>query len=287
MSKRQRLGVLCVFLAAVLYSIGGLCMKVIPWNGMSINGGRTAIAVVLFYVARVDRRLCLFSENPFRPNRQLTRDYCRVAFPVIGTNLLWSIATPIQTGILGRLSSDAIAANSVSTTVFQYLKVITVSEASSTSVTMGKIIGSGRTQPEQLRPYVRTLQAIFLTFGVLLGGVLLLMRRPLLALYALTPEAMALANQLIGLMALIYVGMAYQMPVASGIIRGSGDVKFSMYTNLISTWAIVMPLSFSAAFWWNLPVFWVVFLLNSDQLFKCIPVGIRVNHYRWVHILTR
>ena len=77
------------------------------------------------------------------------------------------------------------------------------------------------------------------------------------------------------------------MPIATGVIRGSGDTKFSMYLNLISTWLIVMPLSFAAAFWWSLPVFWVVFLLNFDQLFKCIPVAIRVNRYKWVHILTR
>ena len=45
-SAKQR-GVLCVFAAAVLYSIGGLCIKVIPWNGMSINGARTAVALVV------------------------------------------------------------------------------------------------------------------------------------------------------------------------------------------------------------------------------------------------
>ena len=152
---------------------------------------------------------------------------------------------------------------------------------------MGRIIGSGLTEPRQLRPYVRTLQAIFLLFGFASGGSLLLLRQPLLSLYSLTPGAMELAGQLIPLMALIYVGMAYQMPIATGVIRGSGDTKFSMYLNLISTWLIVMPLSFAAAFWWSLPVFWVVFLLNFDQLFKCIPVAIRVNRYKWVHILTR
>jgi Na+-driven multidrug efflux pump len=152
---------------------------------------------------------------------------------------------------------------------------------------MGRTIGSGITEPRQLKPYVRVLQAFFLGLGFILGGILLLIRRPLLSMYVLTPEAMLLANQLITLMAFIFVGMAYQMPVASGIIRGSGDIKFSMYTNLISTWLIVMPLSFSAAFWWKLPVFWVVFFLNSDQIFKCIPVAIRVNSYRWIHVLTR
>ena len=43
----KRTGTLCVFLAALLYSIGGLCIKVIPWNGLSINSGRTLIALVV------------------------------------------------------------------------------------------------------------------------------------------------------------------------------------------------------------------------------------------------
>ena len=46
LSARQR-GTLCVFLAAVLYSIGGLFIKLIPWGGMAINGGRTAVALVV------------------------------------------------------------------------------------------------------------------------------------------------------------------------------------------------------------------------------------------------
>ena len=42
--------------------------------------------------------------------------------------------------------------------------------------------------------------------------------------------------------------------------------------NLISTWGIVMPLSFLAAFVWKLPVELVVIAVQSDQLFKGIPV---------------
>ena len=244
-------------------------------------------AVVLCYVARVDKKLRLFSQNIFRRSPDFARDYRQVAVPVVLTNLLWSLATPIQTGILGHLSADAIAANSVSTTMFQYMKVVTVSAASATSVVVGRTIGSGIREKAQLTPYVRSLQIIFLALGFALGGALLAIRTPLLRLYALSPEALALADQLMGLMALIFVGMAYQMPVAVGIIRGGGDTKFNMKLNLISTWAIVMPLSFAAAFWWKLPVVWVVFFLNSDQLFKCLPVAIHVNRYRWVRVLTR
>ena len=245
------------------------------------------LILVLGYVLLREKKLRLFQRNSFGRNPQLFRDYRRVAVPVVLTNFLWSLATPIQTGILGHLSSDAIAANSVSTTMFQYLKVVTVSEASATSVSVGKMVGEGHREKEYLRPYVRALQGIFLGIGLVLGGVLLAIRGPLLGVYALSPSAKALANQLLLLMVVIFLGMAYQMPASVGIIRGGGETKFNMYLNLISTWAIVMPLSFAAAFWWRLPVFWVVFCLNSDQLFKCIPVALYANGYRWVHVLTR
>lgn len=47
MENKRRTGTLCVFLAAVLYSIGGLCIKLIPWGAWAINGARTAIALVV------------------------------------------------------------------------------------------------------------------------------------------------------------------------------------------------------------------------------------------------
>lgn len=87
MKTKQRTGVLCVFLAAVLYSIGGLCIKVIPWNGISINGGRTAIALVvigLFLVA---------THHPLRLNRWIFLG----ALCVFGTNILYSVANKLTT----------------------------------------------------------------------------------------------------------------------------------------------------------------------------------------------
>ena len=59
-----------------------------------------------------------------------------------------------------------------------------------------------------------------------------------------------------------------------------------MYLNLISTWAIVMPLSFLGAFVWKLPVPMVVLLLNSDQLFKCIPTYLYVKKDKWIKVLV-
>ena len=132
----------------------------------------------------------------------------------------------------------------------------------------------------------RTLSVIDISIGVVLAGLLFILRIPLLSTYNLTEEATILADHLIMIMSIVMIGMSYQMPVSVGVIQGGGDTKFSMYMNLISTWGIVMPLSFLAAFVWKVPVEWVVVAVQSDQIFKCIPVFLRFRSYKWIRKLT-
>ncbi len=211
----------------------------------------------------------------------------RFTYPlfVLSTILMAALATPIQTGILGRLSADAIAANSVSTTMFQYLKVITIGEASSSAVLIGTTIGENR-GTTKVKEYSKTLQVIYLIIGSVLGISLFFLRIPLLSLHDLTQNAYQMADQILIILSIVMVGMSYQMPTGIGIIKGGGDVKYMMYLNLISTWAIVMPLSFLGAFVWKLPVPMVVLLLNSNQLFKCIPTYLYVKNDQWIKVLV-
>ena len=49
-------GTVFVLLAAVLYSTGGLCMKLIPWSGVELNGGRCTIALAVYLVYLLVKR---------------------------------------------------------------------------------------------------------------------------------------------------------------------------------------------------------------------------------------
>ena len=54
-------------------------------------------------------------------------------------------------------------------------------------------------------------------------------------MYRLSDEAMLLADHFMVIMSVVMIGMSYQMPVATGIIQGSGDTHFTLCLNLIST----------------------------------------------------
>ena len=83
----RRAGTLCVFAAALLYSIGGLCIKVIPWNGLSINAGRNLVALlVIGLYLRIVR-------HPPRFNRWIAVG----AVCICGTNSLFTLANKLTT----------------------------------------------------------------------------------------------------------------------------------------------------------------------------------------------
>lgn len=85
--EREKKGALMIFCSAVLYSIGGLCIKVIPWGGMAINGGRTAIALAVIGLYLLATR--------HRP--RMNRWVLLGAVAVCGTNVLYAVANKLTT----------------------------------------------------------------------------------------------------------------------------------------------------------------------------------------------
>lgn len=243
------------------------------------------LLIVIIYIAKVDTKLNLFQKGIFRYDRSLKQDYTKVYIPIMYSQVFWGISVPMQTAILGHLSDDAIAANSVATTFYQYLKVIVLAMSATSAVMIGNAIGRG--DMKRIKSDARTLSVIDILIGVCLGAALIALRKPLMSMYNLNDSATALALQIIVLLGFIMMTMSYQMPVSFGIIQGGGDTGFTMKMNLISVWCIVMPLSFMAAFWWKWPVLLVVLMIQSDQIFKIFPTLIHFRKYKWMKKLTR
>ena len=80
-------GLLLVFASAVLLSIGGLCVKKIPWNPLSINAFRSILSVGILLV------FAKLSHHPFRWNAGVLVG----ALGVCGATVLYTVATKLTT----------------------------------------------------------------------------------------------------------------------------------------------------------------------------------------------
>jgi len=61
--KSYNWGPLFVLLSGVTFSLGGLCMKYLPWSALSINGSRNFLALIVFYIfVRITKHKLVFNK---------------------------------------------------------------------------------------------------------------------------------------------------------------------------------------------------------------------------------
>lgn len=245
----------------------------------------TELLILVIYILHKEKVLRLTPAVYKRRDRVLRKDYFKVMLPGLLVSSLWGLNTATQNAILGHMTSRAIAANSVASTLYLMVKSMAVGTASAAAIFIGKTIGEG--DEKKLRELSHTLQLLFVLIGLVSGVILLLIRIPILSLYQLEPETKKMADRFLLILSLVIVTMSYQMSTNNGIIRGGGDAKFVMKMDLISIWCIVIPVSFVMAFVVKAPPEVVVWCLNADQIFKCIPAFIKSNYGHWAKKLTR
>lgn len=242
------------------------------------------ICVLITYISKKQSWIGIRIQDYLQADWKFGRKYYKVVCPLLVIQGLWGINTAFQTAILGHMTAAAIAANSAASNLFLMVKSAAVGAASAASVTMGKTIGSGDLKLAKL--YSKKLQKLFVVMGIICGVLLFFIRIPVLSLYQLSPETREMANTFLMILSVVMVGMSYQMPTNGGIIRGSGSIAYSMKVDLISTWAIVIPLSMFMAFVVKASPAIVVCCLNADQIFKCVPAFLKCNYGHWIKTMT-
>ena len=242
------------------------------------------ICVLITYISKKQSWIGIRIQDYLQADWKFGRKYYKVVCPLLVIQGLWGVNTALQTAILGHMTAAAIAANSAASNLFLMVKSAAVGAASAASVTMGKTIGSGDLKLAKL--YSKKLQKLFVFLGIICGVLLFFIRIPVLSLYQLSPETREMANTFLMILSVVMVGMSYQMPTNGGIIRGSGSIAYSMKVDLISTWAIVIPLSMFMAFVVKASPAIVVCCLNADQIFKCVPAFLKCNYGHWIKTMT-
>lgn len=243
------------------------------------------LIIIVVYIFFIDKKLKAKPAELLRFDFSYLRDFIKVAMPVIISGALWGIAQAAQTAVLGHISAEVIAANSIAVIIFQIFAVVGMSCANVGSVAMGKTVGEGKLH--KVRSYAKTMQAIFLILGVTSGIMLFLFKDLIVSFYTISPDTKKLALQFITVLSVSTVGTCYEYPTESGIIAGGGFTEYQAWTDNLFMWLFTIPFAALSAFVFHFPPIVTFCFLKADQLLKCIPNSIVCNRFRWVRILTR
>ena len=116
--------------------------------------------------------------------------------------------------------------------------MIPLGMSSATAVRVGQALGEGR--PDRAVSIGWTAIVIGLVFAIVMGLSMWLFAEPLLRIFTTDATVVRVGTSLLLVAALFQVSDAMQV-IGTGVLRGIGDTKSSMYTNLAGHWAIGLP----------------------------------------------
>ncbi|MDR2615228.1 MAG: MATE family efflux transporter, partial [Oscillospiraceae bacterium] len=209
------------------------------------------LVIILVYILRIDKKLRMKLRQLLSPDVSYLGDYVRVSLPVMLSGAQWGVAQTAQTAILGHISAVAIAANSIAVIIFQLFAIFGMACSNAAAVTIGKTVGEGLL--DKIKPYSRTLQAIFLLNGIIAGAAIFIFKDAFVGFYAVSEETRRLAVSFLTVLSAATVGTCYEFPVESGIIAGGGDTRYATIVDVSFMWLFTIPSAALSAFVFGFP----------------------------------
>lgn len=277
----------------VIINIGLNLVLIFGWMGIPKLGIKGAAIATL--IAKIIE--CIWSIIALRNNRvniryvkrihkgyALKSAFWKYTYPVLFNEIIWGGGFTMISVIMGRLGSDAVAANGIANVAKNIIVCISLGIGSGGSILIGNKLGKGELQKARL--YGRKLIRLSIVSGTL-SGLFLIAIRPIILNYStLSDDANYYLSAMLFICGYYLIGKSVNSTVIGGIFCAGGDTKFGLLCDLITMWCIIIPIGVIAAFWLKVPILVVYFILNLDEIIKLPAVYWRYRQYKWVKDLT-
>ena len=259
---------------------------------MGISGAALATVISRVFEAAMVAAAVMRGKCPvlrvsmmLRGSRVLHRDYWRYALPILINQIGWGCGVAMYSVIMGHLGSDATAANSIASIVRSMIASLCWGIASGVGIVTGGMLG--RNELEKAKKAGGSFVRFSIITGALSGLVILACTPLVLNVVKLNSQAQHYLKYMMFLAAYYIIGNSLNSTVIVGIFPSGGDTRFGMVCDVITLWAVVVPLGLLGAFVLKLPVLAVAAILTLDEFVKLPAVYRHYMKFRWLRNITR
>ena len=256
---------------------------------MGIKGAAlaTVLATVVQFLWSVGYVLCRIRAVKFSLRsceKKLFGRFWQKAVPLLINNLAWGIGFSMYSVIMGHLGTDAVAANGIANISKNLVVCFCLGLGNAGSIIVGNRLGADRLQ--EAKEAGGTLTRTAIIAGIISGLVLIILSPFITKMVDLTPTARGYLQKMLLISSYYIAGKSANCMTIGGIFAAGGDSKFGMLCDSITLWCITVPLGCICAFILKLPVMFVYFVLNLDEIIKLPVVYKHYKKYKWIKNLT-
>lgn len=255
--------------------------------GVASSIGALLLAAIVLHAARSFRPAVVARAPGLPPDAAVRGDgdpvslvkVLRLGLPV-GLQLLAEIGVFSLVALLaGRLGTSVLSAHQIAVGLASFTFMGALGVGGATAVRVGHAVGAGRS-PRRSGLVGLGLGAAVMSFGALLFTFI---PGPLIGLFTTDAEVIAIGARLLQIASLFALFDGIQA-VASGALRGAGDVRFPFLANVGAHWLVGLPIALGLGFglgwgavglWWGLTAGLVsVSVLLTSRFFYIVRRGI-------------
>ena len=236
--------------------------------------------VVMIYLFKIDKKLKFKFKYLFKLDVELLKNYIKVGGPVLISDLILALGLNMVSVIMGRMGSDMVAANSISSVVLQFTNVFLMGVANASGVITGNTVGEGKFDLAQERAIT------FVGMAVMLGGfssiLIFILKDFVIDFYNISSNTKQMDIQLMNSTSFLVIFMAVASLLTKGVLRAGGDTKFLMIADIFFLWAVSIPLGAIAGLVFKLPAGIVLICLKIDEIIKGLWCVARLLSKKWI-----
>lgn len=265
---------------AISYVLIGGAAGIAPMGveGAAI-GAATArtIGGLITLVLLLRGRAGLWLKFQFEFQRDMIMRIVRVGWPFAGEQMVFQSALILFIGMINQLGTAAYAAHNLVIRIESLAFLPGWGYGIAASALVGQALGAKSPDEANAATYEALKQTSLMM--VVLGGLMALFPQPLLAFFvndSSVIEAGIIPLQIAGAFQ-IAMGANF---VLSGALRGAGDTRWPLYTKVISTWGLRLPITFIVLMsGGGLVGVWIA--MGADFCSQAILAYIRFRQGKW------
>jgi putative MATE family efflux protein len=269
----------------LIFGIGGLPALGVRGAAIGTTVGwvfECLLILTLVYVLKTP-----LAANPltfFHFDRVFLGKVLKTAMPAAANELICSLGITIYNAVYARIGTDAIASVQISATVEEIAFVFFIGLGNACAIMVGNKIGA--MEKEEAFEFGRRFTILTVMVSLVAGGLILLLRNPVVSLYEISPQAAGNARRLMTIFALTAWLRAINFILFVGALRAGGDTRFAMFMELFSIWVIGVPAALIGGFVLRLPVHGVYLMVLTEELVKVFIITRRYLSRKWIHDLV-
>lgn len=207
-----------------------------------------------------------------------------ILWPILMCEFLWCLGENGYAMIYGRIGTDACAAMTLTNPVQSLLIGLFSGIAAAAGIIAGKALGSSRFDDAYIMS--ERMVTMGVVGSVILGGVLSIFSSLYVKIFSIPEYIKQDTVYILYAFSIILFVKVSNMILGGGTLRSGGNTRIIMLIDIIGTWIFGIPMGIVAAFVFDMPIYYVYFILSLEEVVRLIIELIVFKKRLWMKNIT-